>query len=63
MAAYVSAARVQQRQHFLSDVMFGAALGIAAGRTVTWDHGGRRIVAGPVAVPGGAAMSISVGPR
>lgn len=63
IAAYVSGARVQQQQHFLSDVAFGAALGIAAGRTVTWDHGGRRIVAAPVVLPGGVGVTLTVARR
>lgn len=60
IATYVGASRVQQRQHFLSDVAFGAALGIASGRTVTFDHGGRQIVAGPAAVPGGVMMAVQI---
>ena len=35
VAAYVGASRVQAGKHFTSDVVFGAALGIVAGRTVT----------------------------
>lgn len=33
-ATYVAASRVQMKRHYLSDVAFGAALGIVAGRTV-----------------------------
>ena len=35
VASYVAASRVEMRRHYLSDVAFGAALGIIAGRTVT----------------------------
>jgi hypothetical protein len=35
VAAYVAASRVEMKRHYLSDVAFGAALGIVAGRTVT----------------------------
>ena len=35
VATYVAASRVEMRRHYLSDVAFGAALGIVAGRTVT----------------------------
>jgi membrane-associated phospholipid phosphatase len=35
VASYVAASRVQMQRHYLSDVAFGAALGIMAGRTVT----------------------------
>ena len=34
-AGYVAASRLNENAHFLSDVVFGAALGILAGRTVT----------------------------
>ena len=32
-AAYVATSRLSERQHYLSDVVFGAAVGIAAGST------------------------------
>ena len=35
LAAYVATARVHDNKHYLSDVVFGAAMGIAAQRTVT----------------------------
>jgi membrane-associated phospholipid phosphatase len=35
VASYVAASRVEMKRHYLSDVAFGAALGIVAGRTVT----------------------------
>jgi membrane-associated phospholipid phosphatase len=38
VAAYVGASRVEMRKHYLSDVAFGAAMGIMAGRTVTIGH-------------------------
>jgi hypothetical protein len=34
IASYVAASRIQSRRHYLSDVVFGAALGTVAGRTV-----------------------------
>jgi len=34
VASYVAASRIQGRRHYLSDVVFGAALGTIAGRTV-----------------------------
>jgi membrane-associated phospholipid phosphatase len=62
VAAWVAAARVQQDQHFLSDVAFGAALGIASGRVVTIGHGPRAVSVRPAPVPGGAALLFRVGP-
>jgi membrane-associated phospholipid phosphatase len=41
VAAYVATSRVQERRHFLSDVVVGAAIGIAAGRSVTIGRRGR----------------------
>jgi membrane-associated phospholipid phosphatase len=38
VAAYVGASRVEMRKHYLSDVAFGAAVGIVAGRTVKIGH-------------------------
>jgi membrane-associated phospholipid phosphatase len=38
IGAYVGAARLGERQHYLSDVVFGAALGAAAGRAVALAH-------------------------
>jgi len=55
-AAYVAASRVQMKRHYLSDVAFGAALGIVAGRTVTLGNGHRLLVA-PMASTDGAGLS------
>src|SRR5262245_62653972 len=35
IASYVAASRLHDNRHFLSDVVFGAAIGTIAGRTVT----------------------------
>ncbi len=59
MATYVAASRVQGKRHFLSDVAFGAALGIVAGRTVTFGHGDGRFAMAPAAVAGGGAVSFT----
>lgn len=60
VATYVGLSRIQQKRHHLSDVAFGAALGIAAGRTVTLGVGRHRLSMSPVAVPGGAGISFNV---
>jgi membrane-associated phospholipid phosphatase len=39
IAAYVGASRLHDNRHFLSDVLFGGALGIASGWTVVGRHG------------------------
>jgi membrane-associated phospholipid phosphatase len=60
VASYVAAARIEKKKHFLSDVAFGAAIGILAGRTVTIGSGEKRFAVSPVATPGGAAVSFSL---
>jgi membrane-associated phospholipid phosphatase len=52
VAGYVGASRIGNNRHYLSDVVFGAALGIAAGRTVAVGPG-HRLALSPMAVPGG----------
>jgi membrane-associated phospholipid phosphatase len=60
LATYVAASRVQSERHFLSDVTFGAALGIVAGRAVTVGKGEARFAVSPAAVPGGAGISFTL---
>ncbi len=57
IGAYVAASRLQENRHYLSDVVFGAAIGIAAGRAVTVGHGPARFALAPLAVPGGAGVA------
>lgn len=58
-AGYVAASRVQGKRHYLSDVMFGAALGVVAGRTVTMP-GGHKMSLGPVATEFGPAAGFTL---
>ena len=53
LATYVSASRLNESQHFLSDVLAGAALGIVVGRTVTRDHDPGGLGVYPMVSPGG----------
>lgn len=50
VASYVAASRVEMKRHYLSDVAFGAALGIVAGRAVTVGRG-HRLMLTPIAPP------------
>lgn len=59
VASYVAASRIQEKRHFLSDVAFGATLGIIAGRTVTVGRGEARFAVTPMAAAGGAGVSFS----
>jgi len=55
IASYVAASRLHDNKHHLSDVIFGAAVGTIAGRTVT-EHGREVWTFAPAPVPGGVAM-------
>jgi hypothetical protein len=57
--AYVGASRMSDNRHHLSDVLVGAAIGMVAGRTVTFGLRGQRFGLGMTAVPGGAAMTFT----
>jgi membrane-associated phospholipid phosphatase len=59
-AAYTAASRVTANQHWTSDVVFGAALGVACGRTVTIKFRESRISIAPAPVPGGAGVLVNV---
>jgi membrane-associated phospholipid phosphatase len=58
VAAYVATSRIQNRRHYLSDVAFGAALGLVSGRVVTLKPH-RGVVVAPIATPGGAGVALS----
>ncbi len=58
IASYVASSRLHDNRHYLSDVVFGAAVGTIAGRTVT-QHGRNVWAFAPVTVPGGVAIVMS----
>jgi membrane-associated phospholipid phosphatase len=60
LAVYVAGSRVQDNKHFHSDVVFGSALGIAAGRSVTVNGRGRSLSVGPGWFPQGPGLAISI---
>jgi PAP2 superfamily len=63
VASYVAASRLHDNRHYLSDVVFGAAVGSIAGRTVV-HHASDYWALTPVNVPGGVAILVSrVGDR
>ncbi len=59
LATYVAASRIQDKRHFLSDVTFGAAIGIVAGRSVTVGRGDAKFAVAPAAAPGGGGISFT----
>ena len=58
-AAYTGASRVVANQHWTSDVVFGAAVGMASGRTVTLHLRDSRFSFAPLAVPGGGGVLVT----
>ena len=60
LAAYVAASRLQENRHFASDIVFGAAVGIVAGRTITIGRGSARFVVSPVASAGVAGVAVTL---
>ena len=59
IATYVATSRLQDNRHFLSDVMFGAALGVASGWTVVGRHGRSSYALTPVPVRGGVMLTLT----
>lgn len=57
VAGYVGASRLAENKHFLSDVIFGAALGMASGWTVVGRHGRDNFALFPTPVKGGVAIT------
>ena len=60
VASYVAMSRLSENRHFLSDLVFGAAIGLVAGRTVTLSRSSTGLEIVPMAGPGGAGVQVSV---
>jgi membrane-associated phospholipid phosphatase len=58
IAAYVAASRLHENVHYLSDVVFGAALGTASGWTVVGRHGRSDYALVPVPLRGGGMIAL-----
>lgn len=58
IASYVATSRLHDNRHYLSDVVFGAAVGSIAGRTVV-HHPADYWAVMPIAVPGGVALQVT----
>jgi len=59
-ATYVGASRLVDNRHFLSDVVFGAAVGMASGWTVVGtQHGANEYTVQPVPVKGGMMIAVT----
>jgi len=56
VATYSGVSRIYDNQHWASDVVLGAAVGIASGRTATLRLRQTRMTVAPLAVPGGGGV-------
>src|SRR6185295_3092252 len=63
IASYVAASRLHDNRHFLSDVVFGSALGIATGWAVVGRHGRSDYAMAPVPTRGGAMIAFFRTPK
>jgi membrane-associated phospholipid phosphatase len=59
IGTYVATSRLHDNVHYLSDVIFGAALGTAVGWTVVGRHGRSNYAIGPIFTPGGTGVGIT----
>lgn len=57
--AYVASTRMGENRHYLSDVLVGAAVGVAAGRSVTMNVGRSKFDLGVRPTQGGAALTFT----
>lgn len=62
-AAYVATARVHDDKHYLSDVIFGASMGVAAERTVSLRAGRYQMAFAPMVGGGTTGVRVAVNPR
>jgi len=60
MATYTAASRIGANEHWMSDVVFGAAVGIASGRTATLHLRTTRVAFAPLPAPGGGGVLVTV---
>lgn len=56
LAGYVAGSRLNESQHYLSDVLAGAALGFIVGHTITREHEDGRLGIYPIISPHGAGI-------
>ena len=62
-ATYVGASRLHDNRHFLSDVIFGSAIGMVTGWTIVGRHGRSEYALLPVPVRGGFALNLMRTPQ
>jgi membrane-associated phospholipid phosphatase len=60
LGGYVSLSRMVDNQHWASDVIFGAAVGIVSGRAASFAHGQHHVTVSPSLLPRGFALAGSI---
>jgi membrane-associated phospholipid phosphatase len=60
LGGYVSLSRMVDNQHWASDVIFGAAVGIVSGRAASFGHGPHRVTVSPSLLSRGFALVGSI---
>jgi membrane-associated phospholipid phosphatase len=58
LATYVGASRLHENKHYLSDVVFGSAVGMSIGWTVVGRHGRSVYTVAPMPVRGGVGIAL-----
>jgi membrane-associated phospholipid phosphatase len=58
LASYVAMSRLHDNRHYASDVIFGAAMGVVIGRSVTWH--GRNFYASPMLLHDGGGIQLAL---
>jgi membrane-associated phospholipid phosphatase len=59
IATAVGISRMSENKHYASDVIFGAAIGLVAGRRITMHRAGGELTLSPLAVPGGGGVGVA----
>ena len=59
VAAYIGWSRIEHKRHFASDVLFGAAIGLMAGRSIAIGPAEKRFVMTPMAARGGGGIAFT----
>lgn len=58
-AAFVGGSRLQENQHYLSDVLFGAAIGIVSGRAASLGNGSATFAMSPIVAPATVGLAFT----
>jgi len=60
VASYVGASRIAGSHHYVTDVLFGAGIGIAAGRATTFQLRGANVSVNPTIARNSASLNFSI---